>query len=182
MSQNSNFGKLINTQNLPKQLTMKKLFLIAAIAVSSTTFAQSSMKEDVDIIQGIYGKSKKELVNSYMQLTAAKATAFWKVYDEYEVERKALGQKKIQLISDYAEQYVTLTDEKADVLAKATLKNNMDFEKLQAKYYEKTKAVIGALNAAKFIQAEIYLQTTVRGAIQDAIPFIGDIDRSIPKH
>ena len=161
---------------------MKKLLFIIAIAASSTAFAQSSMKEDVDIIQGIYGKSKKELVNSYMQLTGTQATAFWKVYDEYEVERKALGQKKVQLISDYAEHYVSLTDAKADDLAKATLKNSMDFEKLQAKYYEKTKAVIGALNAAKFIQAEIYLQTTVRSAIQDAIPFIGDIDRAIPKH
>jgi hypothetical protein len=157
---------------------MKKVFLIIAIAISASTYAQSTMKEDVDIIQGLYGKTKKELVNSYMQLTGTQATAFWKIYDAYEAERKALGQKKFQLIDKYADHFETLTDAQADELAKATLKNNMDFEKLEAKYYEKTKAVIGALNAAKFIQAEIYLQTSVRSAIQDNIPFIGEIDRT----
>jgi hypothetical protein len=160
---------------------MKKVFLFIGIVISLNTIAQSTMKEDVDIIQSIYGKSKKELVSSYMQLAGAQADAFWKVYDAYEVERKVLGQKKIQLINAYADNYVNLTDEKADELAKATLKNNAEYNKLQATYYEKSKKAIGALGAAKFIQAEIYLQTTVRGAVQDAIPFIGDIDRTI-KH
>jgi hypothetical protein len=157
---------------------MKKVFLFIGIVISLNTFAQSTMKEDVDIIQSVYGKSKKELVSSYMQLTGAQSDAFWKVYDAYEADRKVLGQKKMQLIKAYADNYVNLTDEKADEIAKATLKNNIDFDKLHTSYYEKTKKVIGALDAAKFIQAEIYLQTTIRGAIQDEIPFIGDIDRT----
>jgi hypothetical protein len=159
---------------------MKKLFLALALAISASTFAQSTMKEDVDIIQGVYGKSKKELVGGYMKLDSAQTVAFWKLYDEYEVERKALGQKKIQLINDYANNYATLTDAKADELAKASLKNNADYESLFSKYYEKNKKIIGAANAAKFIQLEIYLQTAIRSKIQDAIPFIGEIDRTVP--
>jgi hypothetical protein len=157
---------------------MKQLFLVAAIAFSLTGFAQSTAKEDVDIIQSVFGKSKKELVATYMQLTGTQADAFWKTYHEYESERKILSQQRIQLIDTYAKQFQTLTDETADKLATATLKNNLDYEKLHAKYYEKSKKSIGALNAAKFIQAEIYLQVTVRSAVQDAIPFIGDIDRT----
>lgn len=160
---------------------MKKLLLIAAIAISATTFAQSTMKEDVDILQSVYGKSKKELVNSYMQLSGTQSDAFWKVYDAYEQERKVLGRKKIELINEYGNHYATLTDAKADELAKGSMKNSMDYEKLYAKYYEKCKAAIGALNAAKFIQAEVYMQTTIRTQIQDAIPFIGELDHSI-KH
>jgi hypothetical protein len=157
---------------------MKKVLLFIGIVISLNTIAQSTMKEDVDIIQSVYGKSKKELVSGYMQLTGAQSDAFWKVYDAYEVERKVLGQKKIQLINAYAENYVNLTDEKADELAKATLKNSTDYDKLHITYYEKCKKAIGALGAAKFIQAEIYLQTTIRSAIQDEIPFIGEIDRT----
>ncbi|HRI19504.1 MAG TPA: hypothetical protein PLA68_01060 [Panacibacter sp.] len=156
---------------------MKKLFVIVLLAVSTCSFAQNSMKDDIDIIQSLYGKNKKDLVNEFMKLPETQAAAFWKIYDAYETERKELGKKKIQLINDYAANYETLTDEKADELAKASLKNNMGYEKLYSKYYGKIKKVTGAVNAAKFIQLETYIQTAIRSEVQDAIPFIGEIDR-----
>lgn len=157
---------------------MKKLILFLAIAVSTSAFAQSTEKEDVDIVQAVYGKSKKELIASYMTLDSAQTVAFWKSYDEYEKERKLLGQKKIQIVNDYGSNYSTLTDAKADELAKAAMKNNMDYEKLFMKYYEKNKKIIGALQSARWLQLEVYLQTIIRGEIQDAIPFIGQMEKS----
>jgi hypothetical protein len=157
---------------------MKKLILFLAIAVSTSALAQSTEKEDVDIVQAVYGKSKKDLVASYMNIQGVNADAFWKTYDEYEVARKTLGQTKIQIINDYGANYSTLTDEKADQLAKAAMKNNMDYEKLFSKYYDKNKKIIGAIQAAKWIQLEVYLQTVIRGEIQDAIPFIGQLEKS----
>ena len=107
-----------------------------------------------------------------------RAAAFWKIYDEYEVERKVLGQKKVQLLSDYADHYSSLSDAKADELATAILKNNMDYDKLFSKYYGETKKAIGALDAAKFMQLETALQTAIRYDLLNHIPFIGEIDRS----
>ncbi|HSD13531.1 MAG TPA: hypothetical protein VLB74_02665 [Flavobacterium sp.] len=157
---------------------MKKLFLIATFVISSVTFAQSTAKEDIEIIQGKYGKSKKELVNTYMALKESQASAFWKVYDAYEQERKLLGKKRIELINDYINNYESLSNEKADQLLKATLKNEMAYDKLYSKYYEKMKKAIGAIDAAKFIQLENGLQTAIMAETQNAIPFIGDMDRS----
>lgn len=157
---------------------MKKLILFLAIAVSTSALAQSTEKEDVDIVQAVYGKSKKELVASYMTLDSAQSVGFWKSYDAYEIDRKALGQKKIQIINDYGANYATLTDAKADELAKAAMKNNMDYDNLFMKYYEKNKKIIGAINSAKWIQLEGYLQTVIRMEIQDAIPFIGQMEKT----
>ena len=84
----------------------------------------------------------------------------------------------MQIISDYATNYATLDDAKADAIAKASLVNNLAYEKLYAKYYGKSKKVIGALNAAKFIQLETALHTVIREETQNAIPFIGEIDRT----
>ena len=64
---------------------MKKVFLLLAVALSTATFAQSTMKDDVDIVQSVYGKSKTELVRQYMALTGNQATDFAKIYDAYEV-------------------------------------------------------------------------------------------------
>jgi hypothetical protein len=155
---------------------MKKVFLLVVLAVSSTTFAQSSMKDDIDIVQSVYGKSKTELVSQYMALSGDQVANFTKVYEAYEVERKKLGQEKIQLINQYATDYGTLTDANADVISKGVLKNNLAYDKLYSTYYEKVKKAVGALNAAKFIQLEVYLQTEIRSSLQNAIPFIGELD------
>jgi hypothetical protein len=158
---------------------MKKLSLVLImVMVSFSFYAQSSFKEDVDVVQSVYGKSKSDLVKEYMNLSDSQSVAFTKVYDTYETARKALGQTKFQLINDYAANYATLTDAKADELAKGTLKNNLGYEKLYDKTYNQAKKAVGAINAAKFIQLEVYLQTTIRNEIQNSIPFIGELDKT----
>src|SRR3954463_11143116 len=128
---------------------MKKLFLFLAIMASTALFAQST--DDLILVQSLYGKSKGDIIKDYLNLSEPQATAFNAVYYDYEAERKALGQKKIQIINDYAINYDKITDEKADELAKNNLKNNIDFEKLLSKAYGKAKKAIGPINAAKFI-------------------------------
>jgi hypothetical protein len=156
---------------------MNKIYLVLTILLTSISFGQSSMKEDVDIIQSIFGKEKKELINQYMNIATEHSTEFWKIYDEYETERKDLGQTKIKIVNEYASNYETLSNEKADELVKATLKNNMEYEKLNEKYYAKMKKVIGSIQAAKFIQVEGFVQNSVKSAILNSIPFIGEIER-----
>ncbi|WP_163408230.1 hypothetical protein [Flavobacterium ajazii] len=157
---------------------MKKLSIIVVMAIASfSSYAQSLFKSDIDLVQSIYGKSKADLVKQYMNLSDTQETAFTKVYENYEAARKTLGQTKLKLINEYAINYATLTDEKADELAKGTLKNNQDYEKLFTKTYGQAKKAIGAINAAKFIQLEVYLQTVIRNEIQESIPFIGEMDK-----
>ena len=119
---------------------MKKLSLIFILAAATfSSYAQSSFKEDLDVVQSVYGKSKSDLVKEYMNLSDTQSAAFTKVYDSYETQRKALGQTKFQLLNDYAANYATLTDEKADQLANAALKNEIDYEKLFSKTYGQAK-------------------------------------------
>ena len=50
-------------------------------------------------------KSKKELAVAYMAIPEAQAAGFWKIYDEFEVERKALGKVKVNIIEEYEDAY-----------------------------------------------------------------------------
>lgn len=158
---------------------MKKITLIVVVIIASiSSYAQDKFKEDVEVVQSIYGRNKSELIKQYMNLSDEEFVRFTKVYENYEIERKALGKAKLDIINDYAANYATLTDAKADELAKNTFKNNLAYEKLYDKTYGQTKKAVGAINAAKFIQLEIYLQTIVRGQIYDSIPFIGELEKS----
>ncbi|AOW09843.1 hypothetical protein [Flavobacterium gilvum] len=155
---------------------MKKIFLLFAVAITSVTFAQSDLKDDIDVVQSVYGKSKSELVNQYMGLSGSQAAEFKTIYAAYESERKKLGEEKVHLINLYATDYAALTDEKADVIVKGIMKNNAAYDKLYSSYYGRLKKAIGGINAAKFIQLEIYLQTEIRSTLQNAIPFVGELE------
>jgi len=132
--------------------------------------------EEIDMLQSMYGMEKRKLVEQYMKLPAESSPAFWAVYDQYEGDRKELGKKRITLIGEYAENYMNLTDEKADQLAKELLANNVALEKLHQKYYAKFKKATSPLKAAQFLQLETFLQNEIRSAIQEEIPFIGELE------
>jgi hypothetical protein len=83
---------------------MKKLLIAALVLISTAGFAQSN-KEDVDVIQSLYGKEKKAILAGFVVLEGAQKDAFWTLYDEYETKRKELGKQRIALLEKYAANY-----------------------------------------------------------------------------
>jgi AAA+ ATPase superfamily predicted ATPase len=145
--------------------------------ISSIVFAQSN-KEDIDIIQSMFGKQKKELMQAYMTIPEDKKAGFWTLYDQYEADRKALGRERIAMIEAYANEYATMDDKKASELMNRKMKWVGDYAKFQKKYYDLMAKQIGGLQASKFMQLEDYLENNIRLYIQDQIPFIDELDKT----
>ena len=156
-------------------MVMKKLILFALILSAGFVNAQSN-KEDVDIIQSVFGKEKKALVASFVKVDAAKSDAFWKLYDEYETSRKQLGKQRIALLEKYANNYATLDDATTDQIMKETQSLQVKTDKLIVQYYDKIKKAAGAKTAGQFYQLEAYLLTMIRATILESIPFLGELD------
>jgi hypothetical protein len=154
---------------------MKKLFIVAAVLISASTFAQSN-KEDVDYIQAIYGKEKKSIVAEFIKLDGKAKDDFWKLYDEYEVKRKELGRRRISLLEKYTSGYSTLDDSSTDDLTKEMIDLGKKTDDLISSYYGKIKKASGVKAAAQFVQIESYLVSIVRANILENIPFIGELD------
>jgi len=157
---------------------MKKLIVIAAAFLMSAGLVAQSNKEDVDLIQSIFGKEKKELVKAYMTISDAQSAKFWALYDTYETARKKLGQERIKLIEDYANNYEKLDNKKATDLTTRKLAWADKYTKFQQQYFTKFSAIIGGLQASKFIQLEDYIENCLRLAIQEEIPFVGELDKT----
>jgi len=161
---------------------MKKLFnhpfifTVLLLFMSPFVMAQSN-KEDIDIIQSAFGKDKKELIRDYMGLPGKDSAAFWKLYDEYEDKRKVIGRERINLLEQYANGYQNLDNAKADKLATAILLNDAKYNTLYQTYYKKFSSILGAKNAAKFLQLEMYVQTYVRANVMREIPLIGELEK-----
>lgn len=154
---------------------LKFLFLVCVTFLFVTpNFAQ---KDEGSVLQEMWGMEKKEIVREYMQFSPAEAEAFWPVYDAYMVERQKLGNDRLRIIEDYAKNYSTLTNQKAQDLTVAAMDNDLKISKLEKKYYKKFSKALTPLRASQFMQLDNYLYTTIRSEIQEAIPFIGELDQ-----
>jgi hypothetical protein len=156
---------------------MKRIFFLAVFAILGFA-ATAQTADELAQIRQILGKEKKDLIKQFMSLNEADAAKFWPLYDEYSEKRKALADDRIDILKDYADQYVGMNDDQSKALGKRYFKNESAILKLQEKYYNKMSKSVTPLKAMQFMQAENYIQTTLRSALQDAIPFIGEFEKS----
>ncbi len=155
---------------------MKKSILstIVIAIVSMTLYSQGNV-EEVDFYQSIFGMAKKNIVSQFVEVEGAAEQEFWTLYDEYEIARKELGKRRIELLESYAENYLTLDDPMTDelIMAMATQKKSLD--KLIVKYYKKLKKSAGVTPAAQFYQLENWLLSSIRVEILESVPFVGEV-------
>lgn len=155
---------------------MKKLILVAIIAVFAMKSNAQTNAEEVDLMQSVYGMQKKDLISKHMKLEASQSDLFWQLYDEYEIARKEIGLKRVKNIELYADKYDNLTNVDADAIMKASFEVNMEFVKLWEKTYKKMAKSISSVTAAQFIQAEMFFENMVRQELSMEIPLIGEFE------
>ena len=154
-----------------------KIFLLAAgfIILSFGLKAQTNA-EEITMVQSIYGMEKRELIAKHMKLNASQAQQFWQLYDEYEIQRKEIGQKRKDNIISYADKYDQLTNDEADKLIKTSFEVNLSFIQLWDATYRKMAKSMTPVIAAQFIQAEMFIENMVRQELSLDIPLIGEIE------
>ena len=156
---------------------MKKTLLTTLmVALAFFAFSQSN-KEEIDLVQSVFGMEKKALVAEFIKLEGAPKDAFWTAYDEYEAKRKELGQKRISVLKKYANSYATMDDITTDEIIKEVITLQGKNDKLIADYYKKIKKGSGTKAAAQFYQIEGYILSKIRSTIMENIPLIGEIEK-----
>jgi len=150
---------------------MKITCLLLLLAVVFSNLSAQSTQEEVDLIQSVFGMEKKALVNEFVKPDASQKDAFWQLYDEYEVERKALGKKRIELLEKYSENFESLSNELAADLLKETLALTKKTDKLVESYVKKVAKATNPAVAMQFHQIEMYILSEIRVAIASSVPF-----------
>jgi excinuclease UvrABC nuclease subunit len=83
---------------------------------------------------------KVAIITEVMGFTETENTAFWPIYREYDSEMAKLGDERVAMIAEYAQNYSTLTDAVAEKLAGKALDLEARRHAVKAKCYERVKA------------------------------------------
>ena len=149
---------------------MKKLFSLTILLVLSTLVFSQTVNKELAYYQDIFGMSKKAMITKFLDLD--ENAEFWTLYDEYEKERQEYGQKRYELLLEYAGNYVNYSDKRMDILMEASLANRKTVAKVTKKYYKKIRKVSGSNAAAKFLMIESFFDSTIRTKILGDLPMM----------
>jgi hypothetical protein len=148
---------------------MKKLFLFAFLFSLVNVFAQDA-DSYIEVLKSEIKTDKKAIIIETMQFTEQQSAAFWPVYNEFEHELEKLSSKRIANIKDFAANYDSLTDKKADELIKTSFSFQNDRLSLNEKYYKKFAEVLTPIVAAKYMQLENQIQLILDLSIAANLP------------
>jgi hypothetical protein len=148
---------------------MKKLFLILALLSFTSVFAQD-VDGYIELLRSDIKTERIAIITEVMAFTEKESEAFWPIYREFEYELSKLADKRIANIKDFAVNYDSLTDKKADELIKNSFSFQKDRLSLNEKYYKKFAEVLTPTVAAKYMQLEREIQLLMDLGIASSLP------------
>ncbi len=150
---------------------IKRILPILLLAFAQLTWAQT-MTDASNVARADLRTQKSALMTEAMQLTESQSEKFWPVYREYDNEMEKITDNRLQKIKFFAENYDTMTDDKADMLAKEMFKLEKDRSKLREQYYKKMSKALDHILAARFVQVDRQINTLLDMEIMQMVPLI----------
>ena len=156
---------------------MKQLLLFVSTILTTIHLSAQDSNDELTMIKSLFGNDKDFIVMEFVKVEGANKERFEKLYAEFEITRKELGQKKISALNNYVKSYNSLTEAELDQIMKEIMQLNAGHDKLIALYYKKVKKACGIGVAAQFYQIEWYLLSQIRTSILENIPTINELDK-----
>ena len=100
--------------------------------------------DELELFQSTFKLEKKELLMDFLMLNDTQSAAFWPIYDAYQADLTKSANKRLALMTEYIDNYDSMTGEEADKLTNESFTLRMDRDKLQLAYYKKIKKAVGS--------------------------------------
>jgi len=132
----------------------------------------SDLEPAIQMLRQEVGKDRRAIVKANMLLTESEAARFWPLYDEYRGEMVKQGDRRVKLITDYAANRDSMSEDEANRI----LRERLDIEKekivIREKYAKKFQKELSARTTARFFQIDQKLDAAVDAALAARIPLI----------
>jgi hypothetical protein len=115
---------------------------------------QSSSDDFVDLLRKDIRSQKKQIIAQNMGLSDAEAEKFWPVYDQYAAELSKIYDVKLALLTDYADNYNSMTGEQAENYIRKRAEVEQSIMQLRLKYMPAFRKVLSGRETALFYQLD----------------------------
>jgi len=164
---------------------MKKYILALSALLMGSTIGFSAHAEDgwksndvfnqeIMLTRAAVETQRKAVIIQNIHLSAEEDAAFWTVYNDYRKDMQKNGDKRVEVITDYADAYRNgnLSDKAAGKLLDNYLNVLQNQIKIKKKYVHKFKKVLPVKKVALFYQIDNRLDILLNMQIANGVPLI----------
>lgn len=141
------------------------------VFMMSPAFSQS-FDDYLEVVRDVLNTEKKAVVAETMSLSEVQSGPFWALYNEYNAKLYTIHTERVNIIKDFAAQYESMNDEKADALVNRSLAYDAKLLKLNKSYYKKFKKILPATKAALYFQVESKIDDLINAQLASEIPLV----------
>jgi uncharacterized protein (UPF0216 family) len=145
---------------------------ISTGAVAQETEITADIKNQIEAMRTVLQTERKILIMNEMTLTSEEAENFWPLYDEYRAEAKKIGDLRVKVITDYAANFESMTDEMANKLLDDSMKFEEQSVKLEKKYLKKFRKILPGIKVTRYFQLENKLDAIINFDLASEIPLM----------
>ena len=136
-----------------------RLTTIILILCGSFMICAQTTEEYKDFLKAEVKLTTKEIVYGHLELNDSEIEAFDKIFDSYFDKRAEIARERIPVLVEYTLNAPMMNDEALKSFNKYLMQTANKINKLNRKYYNKSRKVIPIQKATQLFLAEKYLRS-----------------------
>jgi hypothetical protein len=134
--------------------------------------ATARQEGDMDVLLDTIRANRRGLVEVNLALSPDEAAKFWPVYDRYQQEMNAIGDRLAAIVQDYIANFRDLSNDKALKLMEDYLAAEADRIKVRRDYLSEFSKVLPGRTVARFYQIDNKIDAVLRYDLAGTIPVV----------
>ena len=151
----------------------------AMVVLSPAIFSQTAdvrakpiTDAEVQLLRQDIQSVKNQVIKDTMAFNEKEAGAFWPVYKEYSAAQHSIADRRLAIVTDYAQSLDKMDDAKARDLTTRMFAIDDETQALRKTYFPRFEKAVGAKRAAKFYQVDSRLTQMVNLQLASEVPLI----------
>ena len=150
---------------------MKFLSVLALLlSLSTSVAAQTAMDDQIALARQSAHTDRQVIIMGNMQFNSDESAAFWPAWKQYRAAMSANGDRTLALIKDFADNYESMTDMKANELLTDSFSINMQDLVIKQQFAQQIGKFLPAQKVMRIIQIENKLDAAIDMQLAAEIP------------
>ena len=148
--------------------------LSSAVAYAADTGAADAPQAQPGVLLDTIRANRKALVAVNLELSPAEADKFWPLYDRYQKEISAIGDRVVAIVEEYTATFRDLSNDKALQLMESYLAAEAERIQVRRTYLAEFKKILPGRTVARFYQIENKMDAVLRYDLAATIPVVDE--------
>jgi hypothetical protein len=163
-------------------LSNTRLFLAATLACllwggsahAAEAVAEEAPQAEPQVLLDAIRSNRKALVAVNLALGPEESAKFWPLYDRYQAEISAIGDRVLAIVEEYSASFRTLSNDKALELMERYLAAEAERNQVRRTYLPEFAKILPGRTVARFYQIENKMDAVMRYDLASTIPVVDE--------